>query len=281
LDLLIEKFKFFDEYPYYCQITVSSITKTEFNSWVGFVESRMVELYMKFDTVKLTYRPYSKVTFNSRSNYPYSCFYWIALDITSIDLINANNAILDGISAWKKATSNDIHVKFIKKENLEPIESLTTQFDEESDDTSSKSDTNSETPGTSIISASDDEIKSRQELISEVESSTQKDSETDIPGVEEEIPSSVSKHTKMRTSIEAYNRIRWDKSLNVAEFTIGYEDRFDGVVESPFMDFNTSEIPFHRIRFFKHNGKLVYDRVLRIDTIFTHRKKKFTEHNEI
>jgi len=80
----------------------------------------------------------------------------------------------------------------------------------------------------------------------------------------------------MRTSIEAYNRIRWDKSFNVSEFTIGYLDRFDGVVESPFLDFDTSEIPFHRIRFFKHNGKLVYDRVLRIDTLFTHRKSKFT-----
>jgi len=79
----------------------------------------------------------------------------------------------------------------------------------------------------------------------------------------------------MRTSIEVYNRIRWDKAYRGgADFVIGFEDRFDGIIENAFNEFDTSNIPFHRIRYFKFKGTIVYDRVTRIDILFTHRKKK-------
>jgi len=42
---------------------------------------------------------------------------------------------------------------------------------------------------------------------------------------------------RMRTSKEVYDRINWDKSKNIATFTVGYEDRFFGMKEIPFLDF--------------------------------------------
>lgn len=35
----------------------------------------------------------------------------------------------------------------------------------------------------------------------------------------------------MRTGIEAYNRIKWDESIDVKDVVIGFEDRFLGIVE--------------------------------------------------
>ena len=61
------------------------------------------------------------------------------------------------------------------------------------------------------------------------------------------------------------NRIRWDKAYDQSEFTVGYEDRFMGLMEMPFNDFVKSEVPLHRIKFFKKKGYLMWDRTKRID----------------
>eukprot|EP01102_Stenamoeba_stenopodia_P004264 TRINITY_DN14594_c0_g1_i1.p1 TRINITY_DN14594_c0_g1~~TRINITY_DN14594_c0_g1_i1.p1 ORF type:complete len:135 (-),score=33.89 TRINITY_DN14594_c0_g1_i1:76-480(-) len=74
----------------------------------------------------------------------------------------------------------------------------------------------------------------------------------------------------MRTAIDVCKRIRWDPVLrNQHEnFTIGYLDRFDGVVDSPFTEFNFEEIPFHRIHNFKYRGVVVWDKNLHVDHFF-------------
>jgi uncharacterized protein (UPF0248 family) len=77
----------------------------------------------------------------------------------------------------------------------------------------------------------------------------------------------------LHTSEEVYNRVKWDSRYNSAEFVIVYEDRFKGLVEIPFEDFrdNADEVesvPFHRVWYFKHNGKVVWDRKERMDLIF-------------
>lgn len=61
------------------------------------------------------------------------------------------------------------------------------------------------------------------------------------------------------------NRILWDKSYDKSEFRVGYEDRFLGMMEMPFEEFINSEVPQHRIKFFKRKGYVMWDRSKRIN----------------
>ncbi len=70
---------------------------------------------------------------------------------------------------------------------------------------------------------------------------------------------------KLTGSDHIIHRILWDKSYDSADFTIGYEDRFLGTLELPFSEFIASEIPQHRIRFFKKKGVIMWDRAKRIN----------------
>ena len=72
---------------------------------------------------------------------------------------------------------------------------------------------------------------------------------------------------KLRGGDYVINRILWDSSYNRADFTIGYEDRFLGVLEMPFDEFIVSEVPKHRIRYFKQKGTIIWDRTRRINNL--------------
>lgn len=63
------------------------------------------------------------------------------------------------------------------------------------------------------------------------------------------------------------DRITWDQSLNIKDYTIGYEDRFLGVVEIEFEEYKakSGEIKEHRIQYFKKQNEVVWDKNLRID----------------
>jgi len=80
------------------------------------------------------------------------------------------------------------------------------------------------------------------------------------------------KKQRMRTAVEVYNRLKWDEDLDRSTFLIGYEDRFLGIMEVPFDEFDTSEIPFHRIRLYKRNSIVVWDREQRIDALFAYQQ---------
>ena len=70
----------------------------------------------------------------------------------------------------------------------------------------------------------------------------------------------------------------WDPTLTIADFTVGYLDRFRGVLEKSFADFNWGKlemaghfdlaIPEHRIQYFKYKGYIVWQKATRIDRIF-------------
>lgn len=81
-----------------------------------------------------------------------------------------------------------------------------------------------------------------------------------------------TKKQRMRTSIEVYNRILWDPELNAADFMVGYEDRFEGIMEAPVPEFELDVIPFHRVRIFRHipSGAVVWDRAKRYDALFSY-----------
>jgi len=74
---------------------------------------------------------------------------------------------------------------------------------------------------------------------------------------------------KLRTSVDVYHRIMWDPELRGTHtWIIGYEDRFVGIMETSVEEFANSEIPWHRVQYFKRDNEIVWDRVARIDKIF-------------
>uniref|UniRef100_UPI0037E9B92A leukocyte receptor cluster member 9 n=1 Tax=Semicossyphus pulcher TaxID=241346 RepID=UPI0037E9B92A len=89
----------------------------------------------------------------------------------------------------------------------------------------------------------------------------------------------VNKKPRMRTADDVISRILWD-SVDSSEFVVGYVDRFLGVLERPFNDFNwdtnpcdcdyTTELalPRHRIQYFTYRGHRVWDRHSRTDRVF-------------
>lgn len=90
----------------------------------------------------------------------------------------------------------------------------------------------------------------------------------------------VNKKPRMRTADDVISRILWDASVDASEFVVGYVDRFLGVLERPFNDFNwdtnpcdcdySSELalPRHRIQYFTYRGHRVWDRHTRTDRVF-------------
>merc|ERR1719500_1891056 len=90
------------------------------------------------------------------------------------------------------------------------------------------------------------------------------------------------KHGKlpsMKTAADVISRLQWDKQLPVDKFTVGYIDRFRGVLEQPFTafcwedlasvdDYEVLAIPQHRIQYFKYSGSKVWEKATRLDLIF-------------
>ncbi|KAK7886303.1 hypothetical protein WMY93_025924 [Mugilogobius chulae] len=97
---------------------------------------------------------------------------------------------------------------------------------------------------------------------------------------EENEEKKINKKPRMRTADDVINRILWDSSVDSAQFVVGYVDRFLGVLERPFCEFNwetnpcdcdyTSELalPRHRIQYFTFRGQRVWDRHSRTDRVF-------------
>lgn len=55
--------------------------------------------------------------------------------------------------------------------------------------------------------------------------------------------------------------------MNSEEFRVGYLDKYDGILEIPFSELEQSEIKDYRIEYFKHNGKVVWDKKKRFDIL--------------
>lgn len=73
--------------------------------------------------------------------------------------------------------------------------------------------------------------------------------------------------TKLKGADEIINRIKWDKRQDKDDFVIGYEDRFLGIMEITFTQFEKADIPMHRIKHFKKKGEVVWDRTNKIYTL--------------
>ncbi|KAF5400855.1 Leukocyte receptor cluster member 9 [Paragonimus heterotremus] len=86
------------------------------------------------------------------------------------------------------------------------------------------------------------------------------------------------KRPSMRTAMEVVKRIMWDDRIPEDCITIGYEDRFLGIVEKPFdafsweplesLDYYTFGIPEHRIQYFKYKHVVVWDKRVLLDNVY-------------
>ncbi|XP_041087894.1 leukocyte receptor cluster member 9 [Polyodon spathula] len=88
-----------------------------------------------------------------------------------------------------------------------------------------------------------------------------------------------SKKPRMKTAEDVIARILWDPQLRAEEFSVGYLDRFVGVLERPFSEFcwedlasvdqyETLAVPQHRIQYFKYQDQIVWDKNQRKDLVF-------------
>ena len=87
------------------------------------------------------------------------------------------------------------------------------------------------------------------------------------------------KKPPMKTASDVISRIKWDEELSAKDFTVGYLDRFLGIMEKGFADFSWEglasvdhfidfAIPQHRIQYFKYLDEIVWDKRERIDKVF-------------
>ncbi|KAH7364764.1 hypothetical protein BKA65DRAFT_573286 [Rhexocercosporidium sp. MPI-PUGE-AT-0058] len=87
-------------------------------------------------------------------------------------------------------------------------------------------------------------------------------------------PTKAPKTTPLRPAHEIIARIKWDPDLNIANYMIGYEDRFIGVKEmelGKWKSESTDEefIPMHRVVWIRlKDGDIVWDRRKKIDGFF-------------
>lgn len=77
----------------------------------------------------------------------------------------------------------------------------------------------------------------------------------------------------MRPEKDVLARLRWDPAYDQDLVLVGWEDRWIGIVETPLAEWcpnggDWDEPPLHRIRYFKYDGVVIWDRVNRIDLLF-------------
>ena len=90
--------------------------------------------------------------------------------------------------------------------------------------------------------------------------------------------STLEKKKPMKQATDVISRIIWDPDLPSELFTVGYLDRFVGIIEKPFgafswediasVDYSTLAIPKHRIHYFKYRDLIVWDKTAQIDDVF-------------
>lgn len=96
-----------------------------------------------------------------------------------------------------------------------------------------------------------------------------------------------TKKQSMRTASDVISRILWDPDLRIEEFTVGYLDRFVGVIEKSFSAFSWEDlssvgadvlaVPKHRIQYFKYQQEIVWDKTKQLDNVFGSRGGKLIQ----
>ncbi|CAF3073401.1 unnamed protein product, partial [Rotaria socialis] len=116
-------------------------------------------------------------------------------------------------------------------------------------------------------------IESIQNHLTKMRTNTKKSKQKAKKTIEVETTDDTSTASnKFRDAISIFNRISHDKTIDRSQVMIGYEDRFTGIHEVPFSDFKKVHehrygVPMHRIRHYKINGNIVWDRTAKLDIL--------------
>eukprot|EP01125_Pyxidicula_operculata_P010883 TRINITY_DN3575_c0_g1_i1.p1 TRINITY_DN3575_c0_g1~~TRINITY_DN3575_c0_g1_i1.p1 ORF type:complete len:937 (-),score=135.71 TRINITY_DN3575_c0_g1_i1:130-2940(-) len=260
-DFITKDFDFFGSYKTYLKLTIDAIQLYQFQSWLGWIESRIVDLILRIEkgtNYAVICHPSVTPYQNENSGFPYSCCYYIGLENTRpTEKINIGAEVLDfqtSIDKWvKKNESMMLTVKPIKPLTKIPtplnLESMSSDDSTVDDNASEKSDKNESQAPDTISSVSTYDYVDRDSNDGQSQDGSKK---------------------KLRTSEQIYNRIKWDSAFDTSQCLIGYEDRFLGMTEIQFDLFRhpkTEFIPFHRVWFIKVGGKVVWDREKRLDLL--------------
>lgn len=99
-----------------------------------------------------------------------------------------------------------------------------------------------------------------------------------VSDVEIEEESESSKKAPMKTAGDVRRRIQWDENISKEEITVGYMDRFLGLKECKFGNFDWGDIvladlgalaiPEHRINYFKYKNEIIWDKNTRLDNVY-------------
>ena len=74
--------------------------------------------------------------------------------------------------------------------------------------------------------------------------------------------------TVKRTTKEVHARLRWDPRVDATRATVGYTDHARGLVDVPLLEFvPDGRIPWHRVRRFSLDGRVVWDRGAGVDLL--------------
>ncbi|VDP78131.1 unnamed protein product [Echinostoma caproni] len=86
------------------------------------------------------------------------------------------------------------------------------------------------------------------------------------------------KKPPMRMAMDVVKRIMWDEKIPEDLITVGYEDRFLGILEKPFdefswepldsLDYYSFGVPEHRIQYFKYRDTIIWDKRTRLDNVY-------------
>jgi len=79
------------------------------------------------------------------------------------------------------------------------------------------------------------------------------------------VPRTSGEKGKMKAGDKVLHDILWNPRFQSEDFIVGYMDRFLGILELSATEFNSTDIPRHRIKYFKKNGQIVWDRRTRLD----------------
>lgn len=144
------------------------------------------------------------------------------------------------------------------------IESKTKTFSFEFDERAKKKKEKAQMAATASVLTTDSESEGTVKKSKAVKKASKKLEKED----EEENQSS-----KFKGSDFIFQRIKWDEKIDKNQVVIGYLDRFVGIKEIKFNDFKgvhedyKEGVPFHRIRNYKINGTIVWDREQKIDLL--------------
>eukprot|EP00727_Mastigamoeba_balamuthi_P000715 m51a1_g10640 hypothetical protein (1092) ;mRNA; r:11564-15406 len=276
-------------------VTISAEDVRRFRSWRGFVESRLVSLVVGAERLSAgafaRLWPEALQTRAGDALHEYTCSYFLIVTTPAgpVDLQRAVNA---WTSAMAPVTPQGaaLSVRCWSREKLPSLftsDSWWLATAPDYDDTDLSAEEMSADDVDALLASQDGAAEAGDSAAPQEPSATQAtrkpqgrqksakeakgkkgSAKTEEPGPKQAQTAVAGKKEKMRTSSDVFNRVRWDPSFNPAEWTVGYEDRFLGMMEVPLEEYDTENIPFHRVWLFKRRGEIVWDRENRVDMVF-------------